>query len=86
MVIIIRAIDRRNINDGGLIRRWCLGGQGITRKSEWDVRTDLASGGLVEVLQAFSPEPNALHMVYPAGAVQPRRVRALMEFLVARLQ
>jgi len=81
-----RVFGNRIANDGGLIRRWCLGGQGIARKSEWDIRVDLATGDLVEVLEAFSPEPNALHMVYPAGAVQPRRVRALMEFLVARLQ
>jgi DNA-binding transcriptional LysR family regulator len=81
-----RVFGNRIANDGGLIRRWCLSGDGIARKSEWDIRADLATGDLVEVLEAFASEPSALNMVYPAGAVQPRRVRELMEFLVARLE
>ncbi|TMV92704.1 LysR family transcriptional regulator [Thioclava sp. BHET1] len=80
-----RVLGNRIANDGGLIRRWCLAGQGIARKSEWDIRADLVSGDLVEVLGEFSPEANTLQVVYPAGAVQPRRVRTLMEVLVARL-
>lgn len=80
-----RVFGNRIANDGGLIREWCLAGRGIARKSEWDVRADLIAGDLVEVLVPFSPEPNALNMVYPAGAVQPRRVRALMEFLANAL-
>jgi len=76
-----RVYGNRIANDGDLIRQWCLTGYGVALKSEWDVHTDLAAGHLVEVLEAFAPEPNALQMVYPAGAVQPRRVRALMDFL-----
>lgn len=76
-----RVSGDRIANDGDLIRKWCLNGHGLALKSEWDVRADLAAGDLVSVLDAFAPEPNTLRMVYPAGAVQPRRVRALMDFL-----
>jgi len=75
-------VHGNRIADGGdVIRRWCLDGYGLALKSEWDVRRDLATGTLVFVLDAFAPQPSALQMVYPAGAVQPRRVRALMDYL-----
>ena len=73
----------RIANDGGLIRAWCLSGHGIALKSEWDLLADLAAGNLVEVLGEFAPEPSAFQMVYPAGAVQLRRVRVLMDYLSA---
>ena len=76
-----RVYGNRIADGGDVIRRWCLDGHGIALKSEWDVKNDLASGSLVSVLDAFAPEPTALQMVYAAGAVQPRRVRALMDYL-----
>ena len=72
----------RMTNDGSLVREWCLGGHGIARKSEWDIHADLKSGDLVPILEDFAPPSNSLQMVYPAGPVQPRRVRLLMECLV----
>ncbi len=80
-----RVSGNRIANDGGLIRKWCLSAHGIALKSEWDVRADLAAGRLVEVLEEFAPEPSSLQLIYPAGAVQPRRVRALMDYLSAQL-
>lgn len=76
-----RVKGNRIANDGALIRDWCLRGYGVALKSEWDVRADLQAGRLVALLEAFAPEPSALQMVFPAGAVQPRRVRSLMDFL-----
>ncbi len=80
-----RVSGNRIANDGGLIRSWCLCGHGIALKSEWDVRADLEAGDLVEILSEFAPKPSSLQMVYPAGAVQPRRVRALMDYLSTAL-
>lgn len=76
-----RVVGNRVADGGDVIRRWCLEGYGIALKSEWDIRHDLATGRLVCVLDEFAPPPSALQMVYPAGAVQPRRVRALMDYL-----
>ncbi|WP_297339011.1 LysR family transcriptional regulator [Pseudophaeobacter sp.] len=81
-----RVYGNRIANDGSLIREWCLSGYGVALKSEWDVRDDLMAGRLVELLEPFAAEASALQMVYPAGAVQPRRVRALMEYLSKALQ
>ena len=80
-VHVCRVNGNRIANDGDLIRRWCCKGFGVALKSEWDVQRDLENGTLVEVLGDFAPKPTTLQLVIPAGPVQPRRVRALMEFL-----
>lgn len=70
---------RRIANDGGLVREWCCAGHGLALKSIHDVEADLASGALQEVLQPFTAGTTALQIVYAPSAVQPRRVRLLIE-------
>lgn len=70
---------QRIANDGGLVRQWCLQGYGLALKSIRDVEDDLADGGLVEVLRSYSTGTTGLQIVYPPSAVQPRRVRMLMD-------
>ncbi len=48
-------------------------------KSLFDVEADLASGALVELLSDYSAGDIDLRIVYPASAVQPRRVRTLID-------
>jgi len=74
---------RRVANDGGLVRQWCVEGRGLALKSIWDVDADLESGALVEVLQTYSVGKTALQIVYPPSAVQPRRVRLLIDRIAA---
>ncbi|WP_321860260.1 LysR family transcriptional regulator [Pseudomonas paraveronii] len=76
---------RRVANDGALIRQWCLAGHGICLKSVWDVRADLDAGRLVEVLEDYDLGGTALNIVYPSTRIQPKRVRMLIERIVARL-
>lgn len=76
---------RRVVNDGGLVRQWCKAGLGVALKSIRDVDADLASGALVELLKDFSTGSTALQIVYPPSAVQPRRVRLLIERIAAAL-
>ncbi|WP_419905743.1 LysR family transcriptional regulator [Kiloniella sp.] len=71
----------RIANDGHLVRLWCRAGHGIALKTEWDIQDDLKAGTLVPILQDYAPAPTALQMVYPAGAIQPRRIRLLMDHL-----
>lgn len=73
----------RVANQGGLVRRWCLEGRGLARKSALDVAEDIERGDLVEVLGAFaSAQPYPLQIVYPGPGAPSRRVRALIDFLV----
>lgn len=77
--------EQRVVNDGGLVRQWCREGRGIALKSIRDVANDLATGALVELLEDFSAGGTALQIVYPPSAVQPRRVRMLIDRIAATL-
>ena len=79
---VLRVAGNRIANDGELVRTWCRAGHGIALKSAWDVNDDINSGALTQILQEFTPKPTSLQLVYPAGAVQPRRIRLLIEDLV----
>lgn len=74
---------RRIVNDGGLVRQWCKQGHGIALKSIRDIEDDLASGALVEILKDYSAGSTSLQIVFPQSAVQPRRVRILIERIAA---
>ena len=76
----------RIANSGAQVRRWCLAGRGIALKSIWDVRENIKSGELVELLKDFEPpSESALQVLFPRAAYPIRRVRALMTFLAERI-
>jgi len=41
------------------------------------------SGAVVQILKSFAPPSMALQIVYPDGAVQPRRIRLVIDHLKA---
>lgn len=73
----------RIANDGGLVRAWCIQGHGIALKSYWDIKHDLDAGRLVALLTPFLMPATAIQVLYPGGRAVPKRVRALIDFLVA---
>ncbi|WAJ28235.1 LysR family transcriptional regulator [Antarcticirhabdus aurantiaca] len=71
---------------GEIAHAAALADGGITLKSVWDLFPDIRSGRLVRVLPEWSGGRGRwLHLVYPARRHQPRRVRALMDFLQEEL-
>ena len=75
----------KTVNDGSLIRRWALAGEGIVLKSELDVAEDIAAGNLVALLTEYEAPPNPLQIIFPPGRAQPRRVKAFAEELRAAI-
>jgi DNA-binding transcriptional LysR family regulator len=80
--VTITARGNRVTNDGQLAREWCVNGHGIAFKSTHDIEHDLSAGRLVAVLAGFAAPSSALQIVYPETRNMPRRVRALIDFLV----
>lgn len=76
---------KRIANDGEQVRQWCLAGYGICVKSYIDVRDDLESGLLIEVLETYSLQGVDLQIVYPSGHALPRRVKLLMDEISLKL-
>ena len=73
-------------NSGELVRDWCLQGRGIMLRSLWDVAPQLASGQLARVLPAYSMPDADIHWLAPYRPDTPRRIRLLIDFLVAQFQ
>jgi DNA-binding transcriptional LysR family regulator len=72
-------------DSGELMQDWARRGEGIARKSIWDVTDDLIDGKLVTVLDHAIDEPADIHVVYPSRSFVPLRVRRFIAHLEARL-
>ena len=70
-------------NSGELVRDWCLDGRGIMLRSLWDIAPQLASGQLVRVLPDWCMPEADIHWLAPYRPDAPRRIRLLIDFLVA---
>ena len=73
-------------NSGELVRDWCLSGHGIMLRSLWDIAPQLASGQLVQVLPDYCMPDADIHWLAPYRADAPRRIRLLIDFLLAQFQ
>lgn len=76
----------RSVDDASLARQWALAGAGILLKSPIEQRQDMAEGRLVRLLADWQTECYPLNALLPSGRFIPARVRALVDFLVARFE
>jgi DNA-binding transcriptional LysR family regulator len=72
-------------NDGSIAVQWALDGHGILMRAEWDIRSYLAQGQLVQVLPQFRTPDADIYAVYPAQHKSAARVRAFVDFLVEEM-
>ncbi|MED7819451.1 MULTISPECIES: LysR family transcriptional regulator [unclassified Francisella] len=77
------------VNNGYISRKMCLRGYGIASKSYWDIKKDLDSGELIQILPDYKVTLNAndkpdnvISLIYPYKQFQPYRVRMLNEFII----
>ena len=73
-------------NSGELVRDWCVNGRGIMLRSLWDIAPQLASGQLMRVLPDYSMPDADVHWLAPYRADSPRRIRLLIDHLLAQFQ
>ncbi|MEI2415395.1 LysR family transcriptional regulator [Orrella sp. JC864] len=71
-------------NDGASAVAWALAGQGIIARSTWDVAEHLRSGALRQVLPQWEMAPADIYLVFPSQNNRAQRVRAIVDFLLAR--
>jgi DNA-binding transcriptional LysR family regulator len=72
-------------NDNALMQAAAKQGIGLAHLMEDLVREDLASGELVRVLKDWCPPFPGFYLYYPSRAQMPLKLRALIDFLAARL-
>ncbi|MBK5206315.1 MAG: LysR family transcriptional regulator [Polaromonas sp.] len=73
-------------NSGELVRDWCVEGRGIMLRSLWDIAPKLDSGLLVRVLPGYAMPDADIHWLAPYRTDSPRRIRLLIDFLIAEFQ
>lgn len=74
----------RETNDGALAREWAVAGYGIAMKSVWDIEADLRAGRLIILMPEWQSQDVPVHALYQRSRYMAPRVRALLDFLIAR--
>lgn len=67
------------------IHQWILAGSGIGVKALWDVREDLETGRLVELLPSHACDEICLYATHMSRRHVPPRIRAFIDLLAERL-
>src|SRR5262249_40103552 len=70
------------VTGGDALREALLLGLGIGQSNWWTLRHDLATGTLKPVLEAYVVEGRPISIVYPPTRHVPRKLRAMVDFLV----
>lgn len=71
-------------NDGDVVRRWAVAGQGIACKSQLDFVDDLAAGRLVRLCPDWEGDPAPLHLVCADRRLLTPAVSLLRDFIRER--
>lgn len=75
----LRLKGNRASNDGDIVRRWCVAGQGLAIKSCLDMSEDLLAGNVVSVLRQYKPMPTELWLICPSRQSITPTVRLLRD-------
>jgi len=81
----VRPNGRLRANNADVMLHSLRSGHGIAMVPDFIIDGDLAIGSVVPILEDWRPQPVALHLVTPPGAIRPARVTALIDYLAARL-
>jgi DNA-binding transcriptional LysR family regulator len=68
-------------NDGEVLTRWALAGEGLAWRSAWEVSEEVKRGRLVTVLDGFASPGNNVYAVYPERRLLAAKVKLFIEFL-----
>jgi len=77
----IKMNSNRASNDAELVRRWCVAGKGIAKKSSLDMAEDLLSGTVQQLIPEFKPTPTELWLICPSRQTITPAVRLLRDYL-----
>ncbi|GAB3476726.1 hypothetical protein GCM10027340_03770 [Marinomonas epiphytica] len=73
------------MNDGDIVRKWCLDGVGVAKKSIIDVAEDLLAGRLVRIMPDYKVPLTQLWMALPSRQLITPAVRLLQTELKKRI-
>ena len=68
-------------NDGEVLTRWAISGEGLAWRSAWEVSEEVKRGRLVTVLDEYAFPGNNIYAVYPERRLLPAKVKFFIEFM-----
>lgn len=80
-VLTLKISGLLECNDGAVLHDWALAGFGLSWRSLWEVRADLAAGRLVTVLDDYSLPEYPVYAVVPQRRFLPERVQRFIAHL-----
>ena len=82
----VKMRGNRASNDGDLVRRWCIAGQGMAVKSCLDISEDLLSGRVMNVMPDYTPPVSELWLICPTRQSITPAMRLLRDHLKQQCQ
>lgn len=79
--VAIKVSGNLQCNDGEVLTRWAIAGEGLAWRSTWEVSEEIRRGRLVAVLDEFASHGSNIHAVYPERRLLPAKVRLFIDFL-----
>ena len=71
----------RAVNDGDIVRRWCVDGEGIAKKSAIDVAQDLLTGRLKRLMPEYTIPLTEMWLVLPSRQLISPAIRLIRDEL-----
>jgi DNA-binding transcriptional LysR family regulator len=79
--VTMKVAGNLQCNDGEVLTRWSLAGEGLAWRSAWEVSEEIKRGRLASVLDEYSVPGNNIYAVYPERRLLPAKVKLFIEFL-----
>ena len=79
--VAIKVGGNLQCNDGEVLTRWAISGEGLAWRSAWEVSEEVKRGRLITVLDEFAFPGNNIYAVYPERRLLPAKVKFFIEFL-----
>lgn len=81
----VKVNSNRAVNDGDIVRRWCVDGVGIAKKSAIDVSEDLLAGRLQKVMPDYKIPITEMWLVLPSRHLITPTIRLIRDLLKEKI-
>ena len=79
--VTVKVSGNLQCDDGEVLTRWALAGEGLALRSAWEVSEEVKRGRLVSVLDDFAVPGNNIYAVFPERRLLPAKVRFFIDHL-----
>ncbi|MBQ4830142.1 LysR family transcriptional regulator [Alteromonas sp. MMG017] len=81
----VKVKSNRAVNDGDIVRRWCVDGVGIAKKSVIDIAEDLLAGRLQRIMPVYHIPLTEMWLVLPSRQLITPAIRLIRDELKVKI-